>query len=217
MQVASWLQGRLRAEDVDLVVEAIREAESSTSGEIVPMIVRRSSTVGHVPVLLATLLVAAFFALGGPAWQADLLGPHWAWFLADLGAVLLLTALGARQPWLQRWLTPRADQVQQVEARAMLEFYQSNLQRTTGATGVLIFVSLLERQAVVLADKAVNDRVPTDTWTQVCERLVTGLKAGRLGPSVAEAVQACGSLMTPLFPIGADDVNELKNQLIVKE
>jgi len=217
MQIPTWLRGRLTSEDADLVVEAIRKAETSTSGEIVPMIVRRSSTIGHVPVLLATLLVASFFVLGGPAWQADLFGGQWLWYLADLAIVLVLTAVGARSPWVQRLLTPRADQVLQVESRAMLEFYQSNIQRTSGATGVLVFVSLLERQAVVLADEAINDQVPKDTWTEVCLRLVTGIKAGRLGPAIAEAVVASSAIMTPLFPIRPDDVDELENQLILKE
>lgn len=217
MQIPTWLKGHLKPEDTERITLAIQQAEAATAGEIVPMIVRRSSTVGHVPVLLATLLVASFFVLGGPAWQADLLGDHWLFYLADLAVVLVLTALGARSPWVQRVLTTRADQALQVESRAMLEFYQSNIQRTTGATGVLIFVSLLERQAVVLADKAINDQVPKDTWNVVCERLVTGIKAGRPGPAIAEAVLACGAIMTPLFPIRADDVDELKNQLIVKE
>jgi putative membrane protein len=217
MQIPTWLRGRLKPEDLDLVVGAIREAEATTSGEIVPMIVRRSSTLGHVPVLLATLLVAAFFAFGVPAWQAHVLGEHWGWFLADLALVVALTAIGARLPWLQRLLTTRADQAQQVDARAMLEFYQSSIQRTRGATGVLVFVSLFERRAVVLADKAINDQVPRDTWDVVCTNLVAGSRAGKLGPAIAEAVRACGEIMTPRFPIATDDTNELKNQLIIKE
>jgi putative membrane protein len=156
MSTPTWLKGRLRPEDTARIAEAIRQAESSTSGEIVPMIVRRSSTIWHLPVLLATLLVAVFFILGGPT--------------------------------------------RQVEARALLAFYQSNIQRTIGATGVLIFVSLMERRAVVLADKAIDELVPKDTWRALCDQLIAGIRAkGR--PSSKPCSPAAPSWL-PAFPSG---------------
>jgi putative membrane protein len=217
MEAPTWSKRYLKAGDPERIAEAVRRAEATTSGEIVPMIVRRSSAIGHVPVLLATLLVATFFVVGGPAWQAEVLGDHGLWYLADVAVMLLLTAAGARLPAVQRWLTPPADQARQVEARALLAFYQSSIQRTTGATGVLIFVSLLERRAVVLADKAIDDQVSQDTWRQVCDGLVAGARAGSLGPALVDAVTACGAILTPHFPIQSGDVNELRNELVIEE
>ncbi len=217
MNIPKWLNAHLKSGAADQITDAIGQAESTTSGEIVPMIVRRSSTVGHVPVILLTLLVALFFVLDGPGWQAEVIGAHWVWYLVDVALLMVVTAVGARLPWMQRLLTTRADQAQQVDFRSVIEFYQSNTHRTKDATGVLIFISLMEHRAVVLADKAINDKVANDTWKEVCDQLITGIKKKTLGQAICQAVLRCGEIMTPDFPIASDDENELRDNLIIKE
>ncbi|MCP4679753.1 MAG: hypothetical protein GY854_30535 [Deltaproteobacteria bacterium] len=164
-----------------------------------------------------TLLVALFFISNGPGWQAEVVGEHWIWYLVDIALLMVVTAIGARMSWVQRLLTTRADQAVQVDSRSVIEFYESNINRTRDATGVLIFISLMERRAVVLADKAINDQVARDTWQEVCDRLIAGIKKKNLGQAIREAVLECGEIMAPQFPIQSDDENELKDQLIIKE
>ncbi len=217
MNIPNWLKAYLKPDEAETIVNAIRDAESTTSGELVPMIVRRSSTIGHVPVLLLTLLVALFFILDGPAWQSEVVGEHWIWYLVDIALLMAATAVGARLPWVQRLLTTRADQAFQVDSRSLIEFYESNINQTKDATGVLIFISMMERRAVVLADKAINDQVSKDTWQAVCDQLIAGIKKKNLGQAIREAVLKCGEIMTPQFPIRSDDENELKDQLLIKE
>lgn len=217
MNIPKWLKRHLKHGEADQITEAIRQAEANTSGEIVPMIVRRSSTIGHVPSILFALLTVLFFMLGGPGWQAETVGAHWSWYLVDVLLFIVLTALGARMPWLQRLLTTRADQALQVDSRAVIEFYESNTHRTKDATGVLILVSLMEHRAVVLADEAIADRVDKDTWRGVCDHLIAGIKKKRLGPALCNAVLECGDILAPEFPIQKDDENELRDHLIIKE
>ena len=217
MEIPNWVRPYLKPDARAHIVAAIKEAESKTSGEIVPMIVRRSSTIGHVPLLLFTLLALLFFVVGGPAHQAALFGHHWLWYLADAAVLMGLVALGARWTVVQRLLTNHADQAAQVDARAVIEFYESNIHHTKDATGILILVSLMERRAVVLADKAINDKVEKETWSHVCGRLVTGIKKKSLGAAIQEAILECGDIMAPHFPIQPDDENELQDRLIIKE
>lgn len=217
MQIPHWLKSYLTTEQLQHIADAVKQAESTTSGEIVPMIVRRSSTVGHVPVIGLSVLVALFFALDGPGVQGDWLGHHWAWYLGDVAVLLMVGGLLSRLSWVQRLLTPRSDQAVQVDMRAEIEFYRSEIKKTRDSTGVLIFVSLLERRAVVLADKAINDRVPADTWKDLCGVLTSGIKKKEMGVAFAQAIGKCGDILTPLFPIKPDDKNELKDQLVIKE
>jgi len=217
MNIPHWLKAHLSAEQAQQIAGAIQKAESSTSGEIVPMIVRRSSTVGHVPVILLSLSIALFFALDGRGWRAEMLGEHWAWYLVEIALLLATAGLLSRFHWVQRLLTPRADQIVQVNMRAEIEFYESGIKKTRGSTGVLIFVSLMEQRAVVLADKAINDKVPQDTWREVCDLLIQGMKKKNVGLALGAAILKCGEILTPAFPIQPDDTNELKNQLIIKE
>ena len=217
MELPKWSAAYLRPERVQLIEDAVRAAELKTSGEIVPMIVKRSSTVGHVPFILLSLMVAAFMVLDGPGWQYEIVGEHWAWYLVDTAVLVALTALLSRWTFLQRVLTPRDDQADQVDMRAQLEFYQTEIHTTEAATGVLLFVSLMEHRAVVLADTAIDERVPDDTWNEICRTMVDGIKQGHVGLGLAAAIGRCGDILAEEFPIAEDDINELRDTLVIKE
>lgn len=217
VEVPKWAQSVLRPERVQLVEDAVKSAERETSGEIVPMIVHRSSTIGHVPVILLSLGVSLFLVLDGPGWQQEFLGEHWAWYLVDSMLLVVISALLARLETLQRLLTTRADQADQVDLRAQIEFYESSIHKTRDATGILLFVSLMEHRAVVLADKAIDARVPNETWDEVIRLIVQGIKRGHVGLGLAAAVTRCGEILSGEFPITDDDVNELHDTLVIKE
>lgn len=217
MELPSWSKGYLRPDRVQLIEDAVRAAELKTSGEIVPMIVRRSSTIGHVPFILLSLLVAVFMIVDGPGWQYEVVGEHWSWYLVDTVVLVVVTALLSRWTFLQRVLTPRDDQAEQVDMRAEVEFYHSNIHETAAETGVLLFVSLMEHRAVVLADKAIDECTPGDTWDEVCRVMVEGIKKGHVGLGLADAIERCGDILAEQFPAAADDINELHNTLVIKE
>lgn len=217
MTLPKWATGYLKPERVQLVEDAVKAAELKTSGEIVPMIVRRSSTVGHVPLLLMSILVSVFMILDGPGWQYAWLGEHWAWYLLD-GVVLLLVSTSlSRLEIVQRLLTTNADQTDQVEMRAELEFFESSVHVTDDATGVLLFVSLMEHRAVVLADKGIDAKVSSETWDEVCQLMIDGIRKGHVGLGLVAAIERCGEILAAEFPIEADDENELRNNLIIKD
>ncbi len=217
VDLPNWIGHRLDADHAARIEASIVEAESKTSGEIIPMVVRRSSTIGHVPlVLLLTLLLVVsllhlfFFAEEHLEWNI--------WVgLAELMAVLVLVRLLAPLETIQRWLTPVGDQEVQVLARAQLEFYQSSVRQTEGATGVLLFVSLMERQAVVLADQAIDARLDEKDCRGVVGRIVEGIKQEDLTRGLCDGVQECGELLSRHFPLREGDRNELLNHLIIKE
>ncbi len=217
IDIPKWARGFLRPERVQLVEDAIGAAESTTSGEIVPMIVRRSSTIGHVPVILASLFVALFMIVDGPGFQYEWVGEHWAWYVVDTIILVILAGQLARIPLLQRLLTSKEDQALQVDMRAQLEFYQTNMHLTTGATGVLLLVSLMEHRAVVLADASIDEKVSDETWDEVVGIMIDGIKKGHVGLGLAAAIERCGEILTGPFPIAEDDVNELRDHLIIKE
>jgi len=217
MNLPNWSRSYLKPERVQLVEQAVHSAERKTSGEIVPMIVRRSSTVGHVPLLLMSILVALFMVVDGPGWQYAWLGEHWAWYLLDAVVLLLVSTSLSRLEFVQRLLTTNADQADQVEMRSELEFFESSVNVTDDATGVLLFVSLMERRAVVLADKGIDARVPTETWDEVCQLMIDGIRKGHVGLGLIAAIERCGEILATEFPLQADDENELRNNLIIKE
>ena len=109
------------------------------------------------------------------------------------------------------------DQAQQVDMRAQIEFYESNIHKTAGDTGVLLLVSLMEHRAVVLADEAIDEKVPYETWEEVIRVMIDGIKKGHVGLGLAAAIERCGEILAEEFPIAEDDENELRDHLIIKE
>ncbi len=212
-----WARHVLGDDGAERIETAIAEAESHTSGEIVPILVRRSSTVGHVSLVGFTLLLLGMFLIDLPAILADLGGPYWIW----LGACWLLAgglALGLqRLDIVQRLLTPRLDQMQQVNLRAQIEFYELGISQTRDRTGILLFVSLMEHRAVVLADHSIAEKLDADVWQELVDLMIRGVKRGDLAAGMTEAVQRCGELLSVHFPIAENDTNELRDHLIVKE
>lgn len=217
-EIPDWARAQLGADGVARVEDSIAEAESRTSGEIVPMLVRRSSTVGHVPMLTFTLLLLCVW-LGDVAFWFDtwLGGPHWlslglAWLLAGVLAVGL-----SRVDAVQRALTARPDQIQQVEMRAEVEFFEHGIGQTEGSTGILLFVSLMEHRAVVLADRAIAEELDADVWQEVVDLMIQGVRSKDLAEGMSAAIHRCGDLLSPRFPIAPADANELRDHLVIKE
>jgi len=215
--IQDWARRVLGDDGAERIEAAIADAESRTSGEIVPILVRRSSTVGHVPLVSFTLLLLCVFLSDLPAYLSELGGPYGLW----LGACWLLAgglALGiSRLDSVQRMLTPRADQIQQVNLRAQIEFYELEMSQTQDRTGILLFVSLLEHRAVVLADRAIAEKLDAKIWQELVDLMIQGVKRGDLAGGMTQAIQRCGELLSPHFPIAADDVNELRDHLVIKE
>ncbi len=216
-EIPSWARSVLGNDGAERIESAIADAESRTSGEIVPLLVRRSSTVGHVALVSFTLLLLCVFLSDLPAHLTELGGPYLAW----LGASWLLAgglALGvSRLDAVQRLLTPRSDQMRQVDLRAQIEFYELEMSQTQDRTGILLLVSLMEHRAVVLADRSIAGKLDAKVWQELVDLMIQGVKRGDLAAGMTQAIQRCGELLSPHFPIAADDINELRDHLVVKE
>lgn len=217
MEFPNWLNRKLSKADLDEIRAAVANAESKTSAELVPMIVSHSITTGHVLSLLFFIYGVAFWFIAFRLATVVTQVPAW---LLEFVAVLL----GLLLAWMQRnsrfwWrvLTPLSDRRVSVMRRAQLEFFESDIKATKESTGILIFVSLLERQAVVLADEAIAKQVPGDTWQRVVSALVDRVKAGDFKGGFVEAVTEVGRVLESKFPIQSGDVNELHNDLVIKE
>ena len=213
----SWASRALGSDGAQRIETAIAEAESHTSGEIVPILVRRSSTVGHVPLVSFTLLLLCVFLFDLPTHLAELGGPNWLWLGACWGLAGGVALSLSRLDAVERLLTPRPDQMQQVDQRAEIEFYELEMSQTQDRTGILLFVSLMEHRAVVLADHSIAEKLDAEIWQELVDLMIQGVKRGDLAEGMAQAIRRCGELLSPHFPIAADDTNELRDHLVIKE
>ncbi|MEN0057913.1 MAG: TPM domain-containing protein [Bdellovibrio sp.] len=215
--VMAWIHKYLSVEDFKKIEQTIAAVEEATSGEIVPVIVRRSSAVGHVPLAL-TLLILLLLIIAELPWSDWLWVTPWVWLWPVLLVMIYYAAhvLG-RLKWVQKIFIPEPDEVEQVHQRAELEFYRNKIHRTSHGTGVLIFVSVMEKKAVILADQGIAEKLPKETWDGVLTLLGRALHDGHWSEGFIKAIEACGEHLKTHFPIVGASENQLKNHLIVKD
>lgn len=198
------------------ISDAVSVIEAQTSAEIVPMVVKQSTSTGHVPLQVTTMLLLLYFGFSGPEYMRTYLGDNPLWLWLELIILIMLGLAIARIPWVQRRLTPLSDQMRQVNMRAELEFFEAGLDKTAGSTGVLLFLSLFERRAVVLADKNIASQLPPEVWNDVVSLLVSGVGRGDVAKGFIDAIHKTGQLVIPRFPPSPENPNELKDSLIIK-
>ena len=218
MSLPVWVRYALRSEGRERIVAAVAAAEKRTRGQIVPMVVRQSAGAAHVPLTLAALILALFFLLRIQVSYPWLPWGQSPWLGVALDLVLALVAgyAGAKIPRVRRFLTPNADRHRAAWLRAETAFYRHGLDRTKGSTGILLFISLADRQAIVLADKAIAAKVPPEVWDEVCEMLLRGARQGDLANGFQAAIQRCASVLEKHFPVKGRHPNELADKLIVE-
>lgn len=212
-----WLRAYVKPTDFAKIATAIKQVEISTSGEVVPMVVRRSMVTGHVLPMVFLMLGLFYVTVEALFDEGVLHGAHVAWFFVELGGLALLALILSRFDWMKRLMTSDADMGVQVLRRAETEFYKAGLHRTKDGTGVLIFVSVAERRAVVLADQGIAQHLPADTWSNVVTVITGSVKDGGLGQGFVEAISLCGALLAQHFPVKDHDRNELHDALVILE
>jgi putative membrane protein len=193
------------------VEEAVRLAEARSLGQIVPVVVERSAHYHEVRWIAAVAAAALVTVV------VDLLFPEVTIrelpFL-QLAGGLVGALLGRWEP-VERMLAGRREMEQAARARAEQAFLQHGLHRTAQGTGVLVFASLREHQAVVLGDAGIHARMGDEGWRRAVEALLAGIRAGAPADGFVAAIAVVGDRLAEHFPRRPDDAatNELPDGL----
>lgn len=199
----------LSAEEAKQVRQAIEAVEQKTAGELMVVVAGRSDHYADVRALVA--LVSAV----GSAWVLY-------WFLPTVPSayifasqVLLwllfwwVTGLGA----VVRVLVPSSRLAAAVDAKAKAVFLDHGLTETRDRSGVLIFVSELERRIQILGDRGIHEQVGAEGWAREVSTIARSFGANSPAAGLCEAVSHIGAKLAEAFPPRPDDVNELSDHV----
>jgi putative membrane protein len=189
---------------------AVRAVESSSSAELVVAVRPSSGYFFHVDLLtgLAVAFAVLAFLLWSP-WTFNL-----AWFVADpLIAGALAAVASSRTPALRRRLTPATVRRRQVETAARSVFVEKRIHRTSGRTGILLYISLLEREAALVVDLGVETVATTESWKEAAAGIEQAVRRGEDGAAVARRVEALAAVLAPVLVHRDDDVDELADEV----
>ena len=219
----------MTAADHALVTAAVADAEQHTSGEIVTIVNDLSDHYEDVRIAWASAV--AFIALTTYATFPDfyiglindLLGGWGHEYTTGEYAALLLTAVALK--WIGTWiilkwmplrlaLTPKAIKLARVRSRAISLFKVGTESKTLGRTGILLYLSMKEHRAEIVADEAIASKVAPEIWGDAMVALLDQVKAGNPGAGVAAAVTQMGVVLAEHFPKGSENPNELPDRLI---
>lgn len=212
-----------------LVSEAVAAAEAHTAGEIVTIVTDRSD--GYTDVALAWAAAVAFTAISVfaafPQFYLGLienLRGLWSheWTLREVLTISLgigvikfvsMALLQLIQP-LKFWLIPGSIKSARVRDGAVRYFKVGAERRTQGRTGILIYLSMREHRAEIVADEAIAAKVAPEVWGQAMADMLVHIKDGRIAEGMVAGIRDVGVVLAEHLPRADDDLNELPDRLI---
>lgn len=189
---------------------AVQTVEAECSAELVVAVRERS-----VPPLQVALLAGA--AAGWAVLAAMLYAP-WelgiVWFLLDPPLAGLLAGWAAwRSGWVLRLVTPPGVRRKHAETAARAAFVELGAHATSGRTGILFYISLAEREVVVVEDVGVSALERTAAWRLAVAGIAAEVRRGGDGAAVAAKIAALAPLLAPALVRSEDDLDELPNEV----
>ena len=221
----AYLDDRGRA----LIAEAVAEAEAGTSGEIVTILTEASDSYNDVAFMWSAAasfaLMSVFAVMPQPfldLWDRLVAGwtHHWttgelASMVIALGLVGFFAMLALQQiPAIRFALVPGPLKTARAHAAAIRLFKAGTEQRTRDHTGVLIYLSMADHRAEILADSAIAAKVAPEVWGEAMGDMLAEIRKGCVAEGLAAGIRDVGFVLAQHFPKPAGDKNQLPDDLI---
>ena len=212
-----------------IVSDAVAEAELTTSGEIVRVLTGASDSYSDVVLaycaaiaFTAMSVMAAFPTVFTDLWDSLLGGWGHDWTTGEFTTLMLAVGvLKFAAVWailqidaLKFLLVPGPLKRARVRDAAVRHFKVGAESRTHGRTGVMLYLSMQEHRAEIVADSAIAELVPAEVWGEAMADMLAEVRKGCLAEGIAAGVRDVGKVLSPHFPRADDDVNELPDRLI---
>lgn len=200
-------------EEKNKIKETIVSTEAKTTGEIATMIVETSDEYKDGEVLgcilfsgLISLIITAL------AFHASV------WVYIPLVFILFFPfrLLFNFFPSLKLAFVSNKRIEKKVMNRAIRAFYEKGLYKTRHNTGVLFFISILEKKVWVIADKGIYSKITQEDLNRFARSISEGIKEGKACITLCNAISEIGEVLALHFPISKDDINELTDEMMTE-
>lgn len=206
--------------ELDLLRRQVGEAEKGTPGEIVVFVVPRSGFYesvlwrGGALGLALSIVVWTVLATSWPGWGRSWLWSPWFGIALSGACAVACAFIAQKSGWLFRTLAGRAMLAKQVRDHAKREFLDEGMMETVARTGILLYVSILERRIEVVADKGINAVVPEDRWIEIVDLIRRGIANEEMTKGLSDGIAACGEVLRNLgLATTGSDTNELSDDI----
>ena len=203
-------------------------AESKTSAELVPVVATSSGRYDRAEDLVGLWCGIVLMILTAIVWPAPTVSMEsGSWdkdpsllqagklIVAMLMGFMLGVAAGSRISSVRRMFTPAKHMREEVHQAASALFFDKRIHHTETGSGLLMYVSLFEHIAVILADQHVLNALGQPALDELCEALTDGLKVHSPVDSICKTIEIAGEKLAIAMPRQSTDVNELPDSLII--
>jgi putative membrane protein len=184
----------------------VKSIEARTAAEVVVAVRRTSGQYRHTDYLvgfglsLATLLALLYLPIDFPL----------EFFPVDVALSFVAGAyVSAALPPLRRGLTSRKLLEENVRTAARAAFVELGVSRTSGRTGLLVFVSAFEQRVEVVTDVGVNTAALGREWEEALTKLSAATASAKTPEPFLQALRLMASPLERVLPRSADDIDEL--------
>ncbi len=193
------------------LTSAIKSIEGVSSAEVVVSVRVRSGSYLHTALLAA--MFAAFAILAVLLYAEAAFDLHW--FLLDPAFAAIFVGLVCHNlAPLQRLLTPASFRRKRVYEAAKAAFYTKGIRLTRARTGVLVYISIVERELAIICDAAVSRAmVDHPAWKAGLRTLHNEMNRGADAKKIASTLETLGPLLGEKLPRDEDDINELPDDI----
>lgn len=101
--------------------------------------------------------------------------------------------------------------------RAALVFERLGMRKTEARNGVLIYVAQADRVSAILGDEGVDRYTGPGFWQQTLDEMNASFTHRRFADGICKAVRRVGEVLRPHFPAGAENKNELPDEISYAE
>lgn len=214
--------------DFDHIKQAVAEQEKYTTGEIALAITAESESYSFWELFFAVIGGAFIFALMlplSPYISVFLENIFWhmlPWYvpafygLVSFLFIALFFAL-ANIPSIDRLIIPYVVRHKAVYNRALRHFIESGVYATKENSGILIFISVMEREVRIIADSGIGSKIEQLRWDTIAAELSKAFKENYAAEGMLYAVEQCGKILAENFPAKKENPNELADGLVVLE
>jgi putative membrane protein len=187
---------------------AIEDIERGSAAEVVVAVRRRSAAYLHANLAIGAAaaiagLAAMLFSAHVFALSSILVDPFVVGGIAGVVVELL--------PGVKRGLSPRAMRRREVLRAARATFVERGIHRTRDRSGLLVYISWLEREVALVGDAGIERVLSDDARTEAARALTTAMPAG--GAAVARELARLAPALAAGLPCRADDTNELPDAI----
>lgn len=215
---------KLTKKEKDLIAEAVAQAEKNTSGEIAVVVAKQSCDYAIYELTFAVIMGLIFMVLSLIYFSKIdnyLMNMFWSeskiitTSVIGLSTFVVITIFYflANIPLIDRLVIPKSAKIEKVKDKAQLSFIEYGVSNTRDRTGVLIFISNLEKRVIILADTGIAAKYPNESWQLQVDRIIDGIRTNNFSTELTKVISEIGKVLAKNFPIKEDDANELSDKV----